>query len=90
MVKNTPANAGEVGSIPGSGRSPGGGNGNPPQDSCLKNPTERETWWATVHGMARESDTTQRLQENNHVLTYDPFLTPSSKTDSMLKHLHKI
>ena len=53
MVKNTPANAGEVGSIPGSGRSPGGGNGNPHQDSCLKNPTERETWWAIVLGVTK-------------------------------------
>ena len=58
MVKNTPANAGDVGSIPGSGRSPGGGNGDPLQGSCLKNPREREAWWATVHGMAKESDTT--------------------------------
>ena len=42
VVKNTPANAGDVGSIPGSGRSPGGGNGNPLHGSGLKNPTERE------------------------------------------------
>ena len=40
MVKNLPANAGDTGSIPGSGRPPGGGNGNPLQDSCLKNSTE--------------------------------------------------
>ena len=42
MVKNPPANAGDAGSIPGSGRSPGGGNGNPFQYSCLKNPMDRE------------------------------------------------
>ena len=41
MVKNLPANAGDVGSIPGSGRSPGGGNGNPLQYSCLENPMDR-------------------------------------------------
>ena len=45
--------AGDLGSIPGSGRSPGGGNGNPLQYSCLENPMDREAWWATVHGIAR-------------------------------------
>ena len=46
MVKNLPANAGDMGSVPGSGRSPGGGNGNPPQYSCLENPVDRGAWWA--------------------------------------------
>ena len=55
-VKNPPANAGDVGSIPGSGRSPGGGHGNPLQDSCLENPMDRGAWWATAHGVA-ESQT---------------------------------
>ena len=53
MVKNPPAYAGDaedVGSIPGSGRSLGEGNGNPLQDSCLGNPMDRRAWWATVHG----------------------------------------
>ena len=61
MVKNPPANAGVagvIGSIPGSGRSPGGGHGNPLQDSCLENPMDRGAWWATVHGITEESDTT--------------------------------
>ena len=56
MVNNSPANAGdarEVGSIPGSGRSPGEGNGNSLQYSCLENSMDRGTWWATVHGVAR-------------------------------------
>ena len=53
MVKNLPANAGDEGSIPGSGRSPGGGNGNPLQYSCLENPMDRGAWWATVHGVAK-------------------------------------
>ena len=44
---------GDVGSIPGSGRSPGGGDGNPLQDSCLENPMDRGAWWATVHGWQR-------------------------------------
>ena len=44
-VKNPPANAGDMGSIPGSGISPGEGNGNPLQDSCLGNPMDRGAWW---------------------------------------------
>ena len=56
VVKNLPANAGDVrdvGSIAGSERPPGGGNGNPLQRSCLENPKDRGTWWATVHGVAK-------------------------------------
>ena len=52
VVKNPPANAGDsrdTGSIPGSGRSPGEGNGNPLQYSCLENPMDRGAWQATVH-----------------------------------------
>ena len=46
-------NAGDVGSIPGLGRSPGEGNGNPLQHSCLENPMDGGAWWATVHGVAK-------------------------------------
>ena len=46
-------NVGDLGSIPGSGRSPGEGNGNPLQHSCLKNPMDQGAWWTTVHGVAK-------------------------------------
>ena len=56
MVKNPPANAGNAryaGLVPGLGRSPGVGNGNPVQDSCLGNPRDREAWGAVVHGVVK-------------------------------------
>ena len=52
-VKNKPANSGDVCSIPGLGRSPGGRNGNPLQYSCLENSMDRGVWWATVHGVTK-------------------------------------
>ena len=54
VVKNPPANAGDEASIPRSRRSPGIGNGNPLQCSCLEYPMDRGTWWATLHGVAKE------------------------------------
>ena len=56
VVKNLPASAGDVrdvGSIPRSGKSPGGGNGNPPQYSCLENPMDKGAWWATARGVTK-------------------------------------
>ena len=56
VVKNPSASAGGIGhsgSVPGSGRSPGEGNGNPIQYSCLENPMDRRVWWATVYGSQR-------------------------------------
>ena len=53
MVKNQPASAGDLGWIPGLGRPPGEGNGNPLQYSCLRNPMDRRAWQATVHGKER-------------------------------------
>ena len=55
---NLRANAGDPGSIPESGRSPGERNGNPVQYSCLENPMGRSARWATVHWVTKESDTT--------------------------------
>ena len=52
-IKNLPAHAGDLGLIPGWGRSPERGNGNPLQCSCLGNPMDRGAWWGTVHGVAR-------------------------------------
>ena len=60
MVKNlfaNPGDGGDVGLIHGLGRSPGGGNGNSLQYSCLGNPKDRRVWWATVHGVTKELDT---------------------------------
>ena len=68
-VKNLPAKAGdikEVGLIPGSGRSPGGRHSNPFQYSCLKNPMDRGTWWATVHRITKSWTRLKRL--NMHIL----------------------
>ena len=53
MVRESACNAGDVDSIPGWGRSPGEGSGNPLHYSCLENPMDREAWWATVHGVKR-------------------------------------
>ena len=52
-VKASACNVGDLGSIPGSGRSPGEGNGNPLQYSCLENPMDGGAWWTTVHGVAK-------------------------------------
>ena len=52
--------------IPGLGRSRGGGNGNPLQDSCLENPKDKGAWQATVHGVTKQSDMTEQLNNNNN------------------------
>ena len=59
----SPCPAGDAGWTPGWGRSPGIGNGNPLQYSCLGNPMDRGAWWATVHGVTKESDTTKQQQQ---------------------------
>ena len=57
-VKNAPAIAGDTGSVSGSRRSPGEGNGNPLQYSCLGSPMDREAWWTIAHGVTKESNMT--------------------------------
>ena len=64
-VKNMPDVAGDGDSIPESERAPGEGNGNPLQYSFLENPMDRGAWWSTVHGVAKESDTTEQLNSNS-------------------------
>ena len=71
MVKNLPANAGDardMGLIPRLGRSPGEGNGNLLQYSCLENSMDRRAWWTTVHGVA-ELDMTEHtnISHHNHI-----------------------
>ena len=73
VIKNPLVNAGDIrdtGLIPGLGRSPGDGNGNPLQSSCLENPMDRGAWRATVRGVATESDTTERLSNKNKFTYY--------------------
>ena len=65
-VKASASNVRDMGSIPGSGRSPGEGNGNPLQYSCLENPMDGEAWWDTVHGVAKSRT---RLSDFTHLLT---------------------
>ena len=74
MVKNSSANAGDardVGSVPGLGRSPGRGHGNPLQYSCLENPMDRRAWWATINGITRIShDLAARPSTTNTVFQF--------------------
>ena len=67
--KESACNAGDQGSIPGSGRYPGERNGNPLQYSCLENPMDRETWWATVHGVTKSR--TQLSDSHTHTHTHN-------------------
>ena len=66
MVKNTPRNAEDTGLIPGSGKSPGQGNGNQLQYSCLENPMDRGAWRARIHVFAKELGMTLQLNNNNN------------------------
>ena len=72
MVNNSPANVGDAGSIPGSGRYPGERNSNLLQYSCLGNPMDRGAWQALVHGVTKESDMTEQLNKQHIILLFIP------------------
>ena len=75
LVKNLPASAGdirEVGSIPGSRRTPGGGHGNPLQHSCLENPVDRGAWQATAHRVAESERTEATLHAHKQGISLPP------------------
>ena len=80
MIKNPPANAGhvrDVGSIPGLGRSPGGGQGIPLQYSCLENPMDRGAWWASLHREGhKESDMTEVTEHAQVCILFFQNVTP--------------
>ena len=87
VVKNLPAYAGDVGSILGSGRPPGEENRNPLEYSCLGNPMDRGTWQVTVHGVTKESDTTERLNNNLNKLLYNKQNQESNAETVLLSNL---
>ena len=62
-MQESACNTGDPGSIPESGRSPGKGNGNPLQDSCLENPIDRGTLWATVHGLKNAEESVRGIED---------------------------
>ena len=68
--KESTCNAGDPGSIPGLGRSPGGGNGNPLQYSCLGNPKDRGAWWATAYGVAKSQTQLIEFYFHFHLFGY--------------------
>ena len=84
VVKNSTANAGDVSSIPGSGRSPGEGNGNPLQYSCLENSMDRGAWQATVLGVAKSW--TWLSTQYSHNRTFKFLLTSACYIEYSLKY----
>ena len=83
-VKNLPANAGDlrdVGLIPGSGRSPEGGKGNPLQYSCLENSMDRGAWWATVHGVSKSQTPLKQL--STHAAVWEEVLCDQARLGAL-------
>ena len=90
VVKNQSANAGgarDVGLMPGSGRSPGEGNGNPLQYSCLENSMDRGAWWVTVHGVAK-SNTSLKSLSTMHTQIYVYTFMHTHTCIFMHAHMH--
>ena len=81
LVKNPPASAGDAGLMPGWGRSPGGGNGNPLQYSCLGNPMDKGAWQAAVHGVAKSQT---RLCDSTGATIYAEDTTVNKRDKSLL------
>ena len=89
MVKNLFANAGDVrdtGSIPGSGKSPGEGNGNPHQYACLVNPVDRGAWRATVHSISKSRTELKHL--STHTQLIRTYCIGNCTQYSVINHLH--
>ena len=87
-IENLPVNPKHMSLSPGSGRPPGGGNGNPLQYSCLENVTDRGAWWATVHRVTKSWTGLKRLNNNNllnNLLTSCLWLVFTCKTMSFIK-----
>ena len=86
--KESACNAGNLGLIPGLGRSPGEGNGSPLQYSCLENPMDRGTWWATVHEVAKSQNMTERLTLSISDMTEITFQKPRAKANPLFGESH--
>ena len=78
-----------MGLLPGLGKSLGGGNGNPFQDSCLGNPMDRGAWWATVHGGHKESDMTERLNNSHNLHLRNYYLSSFSCPEPSVPRLKR-
>ena len=88
VSKESACYAGDLGLIPGSGRSPGEGNNNPLQYSCLENPVDRGAWWATVHGVIRvRHDLATEERDTLHKSVMNNNLTPRLHTVAC-HHMH--
>ena len=87
--KESPCNAGESSSIPGSGRSPGEGNGNPCQYSCLENPMCGRAWWATVHRVAKSQRVTFTEMSSLAIWAWNPWKTFISEIKCQVSHMIK-
>ena len=84
-VKVSAFNAGDLGSIPGSGKSPGEGNDNPLQYSCLENPMDGGAWWATVHGVTQSRT---RLSDFTFTFTFKLLRETLTGIGDMYSYLH--